>query len=114
MGAEYTPKGLVNGLPHASTLVHLKTAMGGDTHRGFESHALRFDQPKPALSSNDGQAAFPASDPWVSSGVRQSTAIHGHMTGRSILGHDMVHGGRWHRGSRPATTTDAPQCQFLT
>src|SRR5258708_25087646 len=26
----------------------LKTAMGGDTHRGFESHALRFVQQKTA------------------------------------------------------------------
>ena len=35
---------LVNGMIEASEFAHLKTAMAGDSHRGFESHALRSNQ----------------------------------------------------------------------
>jgi hypothetical protein len=59
MRAACTPKLLVNGLRYASTLVHLKTAMGGDTHRGFESHALRsdlLDRPRALALARDSRS----------------------------------------------------------
>ncbi len=38
----------VTSMIDAGGLTFLKTAMGGDTHRGFESHALRSDLPDQA------------------------------------------------------------------